>query len=79
MSKETLSTASEAEHIRRIVRNRTTGKFLDEEGNWTEFADRALIFPTFLTAVTWCLESGLPHAEVVLRSEPFESEIAVPI
>jgi hypothetical protein len=65
--------------MHRIVRHRVTGKFLAETGTWTDSAQRAAAFPNFLAAVRACLNSGCAEAEVVLRFEPFESEIAIPI
>ena len=75
------SVAAESRHgpMRQIVRNRETQRFLDRSGGWTESADRALNFPNFLSAVNWCIESGLRQAEVVLRLSPFDSEIAIPL
>ena len=64
--------------IVRVIRNKTTGEFLTESG-WTKDFDQAIRFRDGFHAVEACQKYQLKEAELVLRFEHNELDVAVPI
>jgi hypothetical protein len=55
---------------RRLLRHVNTGRFLSQDGGWTNEEEQAASFPNFLALVQFCLQNNVADVEIIVREEP---------